>query len=135
VPRPPSGVYETILYSEDIPGVVAFYGDVLGLSSIDGLGDIGAGFRLQSGAMLLIFDPRKSSVPGRPAPSHGAAGAGHIAFQVDGTQIASWRAHFCELGIEIEIDNTSDDGAQQLYVRDPAGNSVEIVAGELWPEA
>lgn len=126
-------MYETIVYAEDVASAVAFYRDVLGLALVDGLGDMGAGFRLQSGAVVLIFDPRKSSVPGRPVPSHGAEGAGHIAFAVDRSQIACWRAHFRELGIEIDKDSTSDNGVQQLYVRDPAGNSVELVAGELWP--
>jgi catechol 2,3-dioxygenase-like lactoylglutathione lyase family enzyme len=134
MPPSPLGVYETIVYSEDIPGAMAFYRDVLGLALVDGPDHLGAGFRLKSGAMLLIFDPRKSSVPGRPVPSHGAEGAGHIAFHVDASQIASWRAHFQDLEIKIEKDSASDNGAQQLYVRDPAGNSVEIVAGELWPE-
>lgn len=112
MPRPPFGVYETIVYAEDVASAVAFYRDVLGFALVDGLGDMGGGFRLQSGAVVLIFDPRKSSVPGRPVPSHGAEGAGHIAFAKD---------------------STSDNGVQQLYVRDPAGNSVELVAGELWP--
>ncbi len=128
-------MYETIVYCEDVAGAVAFYRDVLGLALVDELDDLGAGFRLHSGAMLLIFNPRKSSVSGRPAPSHGAVGAGHVAFQVEGSQIASWRARFRELGIEIEKDSASVDGAQQLYVRDPSGNSVELVAGDLWPEA
>lgn len=128
-------MYETIIYCEEVADAVAFYRDELGLALVDELDDLGAAFRLHSGAMLLIFDPRKSSVAGRPAPSHGAVGAGHVAFRIDRSQIASWRARFRELGIEIEHDSTSDNGAQQLYVRDPAGNSVELVAGELWPLA
>jgi catechol 2,3-dioxygenase-like lactoylglutathione lyase family enzyme len=133
-PPPPSGVYETVVYVEDIAAAVVFYRDVLGLTLVDGPDHTGAGFRLQSGAMLLLFDPHRSSIPGRPAPSHGAQGAGHVAFYVDQPQISSWRVHFQALGVEIEKDATSGDGAEQLYVRDPSGNSVEIVAGELWPQ-
>ena len=85
--------------------------------------------------MLLIFDPRKRSQRNRPAPSHGAAGAGHIAFRIGPSEIEAWRSRFVDLGIAIEKSAMSDDGAQQpLYVRDPAGNSVELVASELWPE-
>jgi catechol 2,3-dioxygenase-like lactoylglutathione lyase family enzyme len=126
-------VYETVLYARDVPAAVAFYGDVLGLALIDEPDELGAFFRLDSGAMLLIFDPRRSSVPGRVAPSHGSEGAGHIAFQVDRSKLDWWRAHFRELGIEIEKDKAYEGGAQHLYVRDPAGNSVELVEGELWP--
>jgi catechol 2,3-dioxygenase-like lactoylglutathione lyase family enzyme len=131
-PLPPAGVYETIVDVKDIAAAVAFYRDVIGLALVDGPDHIGAGFRLQSGSMLLIFDPRRSSIPGRPAPSHRAQGAGHVAFRVDQPQISSWRVHFQALGVEIEKDTTSEDGVEQLYVRDPSGNSVEIVAGELW---
>ncbi len=133
-PLPPPRVYETIIYARDVPAVTAFYRDVLGLALVDGLDEIGAGFRLASGAMLLIFDPRKSSAPGRPAPSHGADGAGHIAFQVDASQLRSWHDHFRELGIEIEQERSTENRRRQIYVRDPAGNSVELVEGELWPE-
>jgi catechol 2,3-dioxygenase-like lactoylglutathione lyase family enzyme len=131
---PPPRVYETILYAEDVQAAAAFYRDVLGLRLIDGPDEIGAGFRLSSGAVLLIFDPRRTSAAGRPAPSHGARGTGHIAFHVDASQLSLWRARFQELGLEIEKDRMSDLGGRQLYVRDPAGNSVELVEGEIWPD-
>lgn len=131
---PPPRVYETILYAEDVAGVVAFYRDVLGLRLVDGLDELGAGFRLSGGALLLIFDPEQSSLAGRPVPSHGTRGAGHVAFQVDEAQLDLWRAHFQELGIGIEKEGSSEVGGRQLYVRDPAGNSVELVEGELWPD-
>ncbi len=117
-----------------MPAVTAFYRDVLGLALVDGPDEIGAVFRLASGAMLLIFDPRKSSAPGRPAPSHGTDDVGHIAFQVDASQLGSWRDHFVELGIDIETDRSAQNRRRQIYVRDPVGNSVELVEGELWPE-
>jgi catechol 2,3-dioxygenase-like lactoylglutathione lyase family enzyme len=49
-------------------------------------------------------------------------------------QIEVWRSHFRQLGTKIEKDISAEDGSQQLYVRDPAGNSVELVSGELWPQ-
>lgn len=131
---PPPRVYETVLYARDLPAAASFYRDVLGLALIDGPDEIGAAFRLTSGAMLLLFDPRRSSLPGRPAPSHGTDGQGHVAFQVDRSQLESWRAHLKGLGIEIEKDSSSQDGFEHLYIRDPAGNSVELVEGELWSE-
>ena len=91
MPPPPSSVYETVIYSDDLVSAVTFYRDVLGFALVDGPDHVGAGLRLPNGAMLLIFDPRKSSLPNRPAPSHGAAGAGHIAFRVDAPEIDAWR--------------------------------------------
>ena len=82
--------------------------------------------------MLLIFDPARSSVPGRPAPSHGATGAGHVAFSVEDGTLPAWADALRERGIEIELERQWD-GSGSIYVRDPAGNSVELVEGELWP--
>jgi catechol-2,3-dioxygenase len=80
--------------------------------------------------MLLIFDPRSSSVPDRPAPSHGIAGPGHVAFRVNDADLASWRTRLLDHGVAIEQESAA---AGQLYFRDPAGNSEELVGGELWP--
>src|SRR4051794_28884574 len=78
-----SGVYETVIYATDVPGAAAFYADVLGLRLVDGPDELAAAFRLDDGGVLLIFDPSRASVPGRPVPSHGATGAGHVAFSVE----------------------------------------------------
>jgi catechol 2,3-dioxygenase-like lactoylglutathione lyase family enzyme len=131
-PAPPRRVYETILYAEDLSAVTAFYRDVLCLRLVDSVDGLVSVFRLTEGGILLIFDPRKSSVPGRPAPSHGARGPGHIALHVDPAELERWRARLEGCGIEIEMDRAEHD-AGQLYFRDPAGNSVELVGGELWP--
>ena len=128
------GVYETVLYAEDVTSMTAFYANVLGFAVLDGSDDTGAGFRLPSGAVLLIFDPRRSSLPGRAVPSHGARGAGHVALRVDAAEIPAWRDWFEDLGVKIETD-ACDDVTCQLYVRDPAGNSLELAAGDLWPAA
>ena len=127
------GVYETVLYAADVEATARFYADVLGLHQIEKPTELSAVFRLPDGGVLLIFDPTRSSTPGRPVPSHGATGAGHVAFAVEpGTLDASadaLRRH----GIEIEQEISWDEGGRSLYVRDPAGNSVELVEGEAWP--
>ncbi|HTX08874.1 MAG TPA: VOC family protein [Solirubrobacteraceae bacterium] len=132
--QPPRRVYETVLYAEDLDATTAFYRDVLGLRLVDSSSGLVSAFRVPDGSMLLIFDPRRSCVAGRPAPSHGAGGAGHVAFQVDGPELETWRARLRQLGISIEQDRSDGDATGQLYFRDPAGNSVELVRGELWPD-
>jgi catechol 2,3-dioxygenase-like lactoylglutathione lyase family enzyme len=127
---PPLGVYETVLYAEDLDVVTAFYRDALGLRLVDRVDGLLSSFRLAEGSMFLIFDPRSSSVPDRPAPSHGVAGPGHVAFRVNGADLKSWRTRLLDHGVAIEQDSTE---AGQLYFRDPAGNSVELVGRELWP--
>ena len=130
--RPPTGIYESVLYSKDLEATTAFYRDVLELRLVDQIDGLASSFRLPDGSMLLIFDPRRSSAPNRQAPSHGADGSGHIAFRVDATDFERWRDRLIDRDIAIEKDS-ADAGSQQLYFRDPAGNSVELVRGELWP--
>ena len=123
----PRSVYETVVYAPDLAAATAFYGDVLGLREVDD-----GAFRLDDGGILLLFDPARSSQPGRPVPSHGATGAGHVAFSVEG--LDAWRERLREAGVELEQEKEwACGGARSIYVRDPAGNSVEFVEGDLWP--
>jgi catechol 2,3-dioxygenase-like lactoylglutathione lyase family enzyme len=128
-----TGVYETVLYADDVAAAATFYADVLGLRLVDGPDELAAAFRLADGGVLLIFDPSRSSVPGRPAPSHGATGAGHVAFSVEEGALDGWSERLRECGVEIELERGWQRGGRSIYVRDPAGNSVELVEGDLWP--
>jgi catechol-2,3-dioxygenase len=38
-----------------------------------------------------------------------------------------------EHGVPLDGDVTWPGGGRSLYVRDPAGNSVELTADEIWP--
>ena len=129
---PPRAVYETVLYAEDVAATADFYRDVIGLAPIEEPGELGAFFRLAGGAMLLVFDPRHSALPGRAVPSHGALGAGHVAFAVGPGELEGWRQRLRTHGVAIEREAHDPPATGQLYVRDPAGNSVELVEGEIW---
>ena len=124
------GVHETVLYAEDVPALVAFYTDVVGLAVIDPPDDHSAAFRLEDGNVLLVFDPSRTSTPGRFVPAHGATGAGHVAFRVNALDDAAGELRQRGIGIEREI--TWPKGGRSVYFRDPAGNSVEYVEGEIW---
>jgi catechol 2,3-dioxygenase-like lactoylglutathione lyase family enzyme len=128
-----TGIYETVLYADDVPAAAAFYADALGLRLVDGPDELAAAFRLDDGGVLLIFDPERASVPGRPVPSHGATGAGHVAFSVEEGTLDAWTDSLRQRGIEIEQEKPWKRGGRSIYVRDPAGNSVELVDGDLWP--
>ena len=127
------GVYETVMYAADVPAAATFYADVLGLRLVDGPDELAAGFRLDDRGVLLIFDPSRASRPGRPVPSHGASGAGHIAFSVEDGTLDVCAETLRGRGIEIEREIEWDRGGRSIYFRDPAGNSVELVEGDLWP--
>ena len=124
------GVHETVLYADDVQALAAFYADVVGLRQIDPPDEHSAAFRLEDDNVLLLFDPSRTSTPGRFVPEHGATGAGHIAFQVKELDeaVEELRGH----AIEIERKITWPKGGRSVYFRDPAGNSVEYVEGEIW---
>jgi catechol 2,3-dioxygenase-like lactoylglutathione lyase family enzyme len=123
------GVYETVLYTDDVPALVTFYGGVVGLQAIDPPDDHSAAFRLGDGGVLLVFDPQRSSAPGRFVPSHGTTGEGHVAFRV--AELDELCAGLRAKGVEIERE-IAWGGGRSVYFRDPAGNSVEFVEGEIW---
>jgi catechol 2,3-dioxygenase-like lactoylglutathione lyase family enzyme len=124
------GVYETVLYADDVAATARFYESVLGLRLVAGPDELMAALRLEDGGVLLIFDPRRASKPGRAVP-HGASGAGHVAFSVPELDAAATelRAH----GVELERETEWPQGGRSVYFRDPAGNSLELVEGEVWP--
>jgi catechol 2,3-dioxygenase-like lactoylglutathione lyase family enzyme len=124
------GIYETVLYADDVPAMAGFYRDVVGLRAIDPPDDQSAAFRMADGNVLLVFNPELSSASGRFVPSHGTTGAGHLAFRVDDLDAVA--AGLRERGIEIEREITWSDTGRSVYFRDPAGNSVEYVEGEIW---
>ena len=126
------GVYETVLYATELAPTVGFYRDVVGLREIERPNEHSAAFRLDDGGLLLIFDPAQSMVEGRYVPSHGTTGAGHMAFRVDEGVLDGLATRFGAAGLEIEREITWPLGGRSIYVRDPAGNSVEFVEGEIW---
>jgi catechol 2,3-dioxygenase-like lactoylglutathione lyase family enzyme len=126
-------VYETVVYAADVPTAARFYQDVLGLKLVDGPDELAAAFRLDDGGVLLIFDPERSAAPGRAVPSHGSVGAGHVAFAVGEGELDACAAELRAAGVELEQEVEWPQGGRSIYVRDPVGNSVELVEGDLWP--
>ncbi|MFN0010847.1 MAG: VOC family protein [Phycisphaerales bacterium] len=147
-----TGIHETVLYAREVAACAAFYRDVVGLRPIGTPTALSAVLRLPEGdAVLLIFDPRQASLPGRGVPSHGAwgvvpggaaaaqggapAGAnGHVAFRVGAGALDQWRVHLASVGVPIEMEVPWERGGRSIYVRDPAGNSVEFVEGRVWAD-
>ena len=133
MPDRPAHILETALYAADLDAAEAFYGGVLGLERAARAGDRHVFFRL-AGAMLLIFNPAETERPptGLPVPPHGARGPGHLAFAASAAELDAWRARLVAAGVAIEADFLWPSGARSIYVRDPAGNSVELTEPALW---
>lgn len=135
-PNPrPLRVYETVLYASDVAATARFYSELLGLTPAEPPDEVAAVFRLDDGGVLLVFDPARSSAPGRRVPAHGCTGPGHVAFSVPAGQLEPLAARLLEGDVEVERWIDWPAGGRSLYVRDPAGNSVELVDGEVWPSS
>ena len=126
----PSRIFETALYAEDLAAAERFYHEALGLEVI-ARSELLVAFRCGDGA-LLIFDPRKSAAPGRDVPSHGALGAGHIAFAAKPEDLEAWRKQLRHAQIPIEGEVDWPEGGRSIYFRDPAGNVVELAPPTIW---
>ncbi|USN99575.1 MAG: VOC family protein [Phycisphaeraceae bacterium] len=128
------GVLETVLYASDLAVTGRFYHDVIGLESVYRDRDLLTAFRTGPESVLLLFDPAESEAAGRSVPTHGGRGPGHIAFLIEEAGYDAWLARLARLGVEIEQEHVWDDGSKSIYVRDPAGNSVELITGDIWHE-
>lgn len=126
-----SRIIETCLYVEDLEAAETFYTGVLGLSVLSKVEGRHVFFRCGEG-MFLLFNPRRTQQIEGTVPSHGANGAGHVAFALNATDIAAWRAYLHANDIVIEADFAWPHGGHSLYLRDPAGNSVELTTPRTW---
>jgi catechol 2,3-dioxygenase-like lactoylglutathione lyase family enzyme len=124
------GVLEFAVYGEDLVALERFYCDVFGLTVIRRVDDRLTALRCGN-TTVLLFDPRVSRVPGI-IPEHGSTGAGHLAFIIEDHERDAWRDRLLRHGVEIEREMTWAEGGASLYVRDPAGNSVELAPPSLW---
>jgi catechol 2,3-dioxygenase-like lactoylglutathione lyase family enzyme len=136
--QPLAGVLEACLYADDLDAAHRFYTGVLGLEAISRDGDRHLFFRAGDSTMFLVFNPvRTAEVHEETAssiavPPHGATGPGHVAFAVADADIDEWRRHLSARGITIEREIIWPNGGRSLYVRDPAGNSIELASPRLW---
>jgi len=129
-------VLETALYVDDVPAVVAFYRDVLGLRQME------EGSRLVpmdagQGTVLLIFKRGATlhgvDLPDGRIPPHDGRGPAHLAFAVPSDALAEWEGRLAAHGVAIESRVRWPRGGQSIYFRDPAGHSVELATPGTWP--
>jgi catechol 2,3-dioxygenase-like lactoylglutathione lyase family enzyme len=128
---------EAAVYVDDLAAAERFYFGVLGLAVVTRVKGRHVFFRCGAG-MLLVFDPARSAEPPRPGalpvPTHGATGPGHVCFAADAAALDDFRRRLEAADIAIEADFRWPGGARSIYVRDPAGNSVEFAEPRLWAE-
>jgi catechol 2,3-dioxygenase-like lactoylglutathione lyase family enzyme len=132
----PLGILETCVYARDLEAAERFYTAVLGLEAIARLAGRHVFFRCGRG-VFLVFNPEKTEaeshlIEGVPVPRHGARGPGHMAFAVRAADLEAWRARLQAAGVAVETEIRWPGGGHSLYLRDPAGNSIELATPRLW---
>lgn len=131
----PVRILETAVYVDDLDAAESFYGGLLGLEKVGRVGNRHIFYRCGPG-MLLVFNPEETRGPaGNPAlpvPPHGTVGEGHMCFAADAARLEALAGLFTGAGIAIEADFRWPNGARSVYVRDPAGNSIEFAEPGLW---
>jgi len=130
------GTLESALYADDLEAAEVFYARILGLPVIARQPSRHVFFAVGQ-SVLLVFDPaatQEGPKPGArlPVPAHGARGPGHYCFKVRATDLDKWRRRLEAAGVAVEADFDWPSGARSIYVRDPAGNSIEFAASDLW---
>ena len=130
---PLSGVLEAALYVNDLDAAEGFYAGTLGLERILRVDGRHVFFRAGETIVLCFIAEATQHPPAEgalPVPPHGAQGAGHLCFAA--SDLDNIRGHLSAQGIAIEADFHWPHGPRSIYVRDPAGNSVELAEPKLW---
>ena len=130
-----SGVLEAAVYVDDLDAAESFYSGTLGLERITRVEGRHVFFRCGN-TVVLAFIAEATAQPlgpdALPVPTHGARGPGHICFAVRGNALDSLVQRLKKDGVAIESDFHWPHGPRSVYVRDPAGNSVEFADPALW---
>jgi len=130
-PRLVDGILETCLYASDLDAAAAFYQNVLGLDVLSNVAGRHVFFRCGQ-AMFLLFNADRTSTQDAGVPAHGARGPGHVCFAIDDESIDEWRERLRSRNIAIEYEQAWPRGGRSIYIRDPAGNSVELASPRIW---
>lgn len=129
-------ITETCLYAKNLDEAEHFYSNLMNFELVAKEELRHLFYKCENG-MLLIFNPdhtsrQQTDVHGNPIPLHGASGAVHIAFSVDQNRYKKWKNRLNEHGVDIESEVIWSSETRSFYFRDPAGNSLEIITGNMW---
>ncbi|WP_209316603.1 VOC family protein [Pseudoroseicyclus tamaricis] len=131
-----SGILEAALYVDDLEAAAAFYGGTLGLEEITRVEGRHVFFRCGASVLLCFIAAATEQPPAPdarlPVPPHGARGPGHVCFSAEAAELDRLAEALPAAGVAIEADFHWPHGPRSIYVRDPAGNSVEFAEPALW---
>lgn len=128
--RPIERVLETVLYADDLGAAETFYAGALGLRIHSRKPD--AFLFLEVGPAMLLLFRAETTREQRELPAHGALGPGHMCLAVPEAELDAWKDRLGRADIAIEHEQVWPRGGRSFYVRDPAGNSIELATPRIW---
>jgi lactoylglutathione lyase/glyoxylase I family protein len=123
------GLAEVVLMVQDLQASLSFYRDVLGLQVVSPPEFAGPVF-LQAGSgrayvtnMIVLAQAKPGTSPfAKPQALH------HIGLEVDGERFDAEVARLQNLGMEIRHGQHPLFPSRTVYISDPDGNEVELIA-------
>lgn len=132
----PTGILETVVYTDDLERAKAFYDSIVGLTPVFADARMAA-FDVAGRSMLLLFRRGETLAPVETPfgtiPPHDGSGPLHVAFSIAAADLEQWRETLAAHGIEIESEVHWPRGGRSLYFRDPDGHCLELATPGLWP--
>lgn len=127
------GLGEIAIRCRDLEAMTAFYRDIIGLEVLAVRGGI-VFFRLANGvaghtAVLALFDA--AIEPARPLPDKSGSTLHHLALTVAVSEQDAACRWFEANGIVFKAEDFAWIGWRGVFVADPEGNQVELVAAAL----
>ena len=123
-----AGVLETCVYATDLEAAKGFYQGLLGLELFAEQPARHLFFRVGPG-VFLVFNPQATQQEA-VLPPHGAEGSVHVCFRVAAEELQSWAERLEAHGYPVTWADWK--AGPSLYVRDPAGNLVELAPAAIW---
>lgn len=130
------GLGEIAIRCRDLPAMTTFYRDIIGLEIFADRGGI-VFFRLGNGvaghtAVLTLFDRDRD--PERPGPETPSSTMHHLALTVAAADQQAACQWFDRHGVAWRAENFGWVGWRGIFVTDPEGNTVELVARVAAPD-
>jgi catechol 2,3-dioxygenase-like lactoylglutathione lyase family enzyme len=126
------GLAEIVLMVKDVPASLQFYNDVLGLETISPASMQGPRF-LRVGPAVpgvppqIVLVPRPANAPELPSDRRQRS-VHHIGLEIAAADLPTERARLEGLGFEVRTGQHPFLPVDAIYVDDPDGNEVELVA-------
>jgi catechol 2,3-dioxygenase-like lactoylglutathione lyase family enzyme len=127
----PRGILEAALYVREIDRARTFYHRLFDLREL--AYDPNRHVFFQCGrSVLLLFRAAATSHGLANAPTHGAEGPGHLAFEMAHDDLPAWKTHLAACGVAVEKEVTWPGGGRSIYFRDPDDNCLELATRDVW---